>query len=278
MAFEFNLNFLKDKYFGQLNPNSEENVLFYEKEIGIEGDAITYKYNNKGFRCDDFTNEKDGMHILFGGCSETEGASNLLEDVWAHVLYSKIKESHNVSGYYNVGKAGLTTSTVIMNVFQYIYEYGNPEYIFLYLPDQVRHITWSEEKGFYPTYESQTVDIGDIKWKSFFNNAKIPEVVNVNILYTHFLFKNLIQFCEMNNIKLFWSTWHEPSSLPEIVGEDLFDGYIPMFPLTKEYWGIKIEEMRARDWYHFGKGFHRVWAEKFYEAFLNDKNNKKNNN
>jgi hypothetical protein len=277
MAFEFNVDFFKDRYFGELKPNVEENIMFYEKQLEIDGDAVVYKYNNKGFRCDDFTKDIDGMHILFGGCSETEGAANLLEDTWANILYNKIKESNDVAGYYNVGKAGLTTSTVIMNVFQYIYEYGCPDYIFLYLPDQARHITWSEDRGFYPTYESRGIDIGEIEWKKFFNQTRGPEAVNINILYTHFLFKILNQFCETNNIKLFWSTWHEPSSLPDIVGEDLFAGYVPTFPLTKEYWNIKIKDLKARDGYHYGKGFHNVWAEKFYEVFLNDKNNKTNN-
>lgn len=277
MSFKFSVDFFKDNYFGNLKPNIKESIMFYEKQLDVKEDLVTYEYNNMGFRCDDFTKDKDGMHILFGGCSETEGAANLLEDVWAKVLYNKIKESNSVAGYYNVGKAGLTTSTAIMNVFQYIYDYGCPDYIFLYFPDQVRHINWSKDKGFFPTYEAQNVNIGDMQWRSFFNQTKLPEVVNINILYTHFLFKTLIQFCEMNNIKLFWSTWHEPSSLPEIVGEDLFDSYVSMFPLSKEYWKIKIGELRARDQYHCGKGFHRVWAERFYEAFINDKNNKKNN-
>jgi hypothetical protein len=277
MSFEFNVNFFKDSYFGDLKPNIEENIMFYEEQLKIDDDAIVYKYNNKGFRCDDFTKDVNGIHMLFGGCSETEGAANLLEDTWAKVLYNKIKESNDVAGYYNVGKAGLTTSTVVMNVFQYIYEYGCPDYIFLYLPDQIRHITWSGDRGFYPTYESRDIDIGEIEWKSFFNQTRVPEVINVNILYTSFLFKILVQFCEMNGIKLFWSTWHTQSADPEIVGKDLFKGYIPTFPPTKEYWEMKIEDMRARDGYHYGRGYHKIWAEKFYKGFLDDKNNKKNN-
>jgi hypothetical protein len=93
MSFQFDSNFLKNNYFGLLKPDTEENLLFYEKETAPNQDPIVYKYNNKGFRCEDFTTDRKGMHILFGGCSETEGAANLLEDVWAKVLYNKIKES-----------------------------------------------------------------------------------------------------------------------------------------------------------------------------------------
>jgi hypothetical protein len=84
--------------------------------------------------------------------------------------------------------------------------------------------------------------------------------------------------CKVNNIKLFWSTWNEPSSRPIISGAEVFDGYVPTFPATKEYWNIRIEDLKARDGYHYGRGFHKVWAEKFYEAFINDKDNKKDTN
>ena len=86
-------DFFKFGYFGRLIPNSEELLLDYEKKLHVKPDnKISYKYNNLGFRCDDFTSSHSGAHILFAGCSETEGASNALEECWANVLYNKIKK------------------------------------------------------------------------------------------------------------------------------------------------------------------------------------------
>ena len=82
-----------------------------------------------------------------------------------------------------------------------------------------------------------------------------------------------IKFCKINSVKLYWSTWHPDSYPVGIFTEyDSLD-YVLTAPSGKDHWGIKIEDLVARDGFHFGKGFHKVWAEKFYEEFINDKNN-----
>ena len=278
MKFSIKDNLIENKYFGILNPNSEDFLMPYEKDLGIKpSNDIIYKYNNIGFRCDDFIKTHNGLHILFAGCSETEGASNKIEDVWSYILYNKIKELVPVSGYYNVGKAGLTISAVVMNIFQYVYDYGIPDYIFVQFPDQTRYVTWSEQDGLYPKYQVLGDNVSDIKWDIFFTKHKEPEVLNVNILYNYLLLKNLIQFCKINGIKLIWSSWHSPSIEKFSSNTDMLDGYIDTSTLNKEHWDIKIKDLKARDGYHFGRGFHKIWANKFYEEFLNDQNNKKNN-
>ena len=270
---------LVKRYFGRIKRNYEEKLMFYEKDMDIKSDeSITYKYNNEGFRCDDFTKEKSGLHILFGGCSETEGSSNKLEDVWANVLFNKIKEGNKVSGYYNVGKAGLTVSGVVMNIFQYAYDYGCPDYIFLQLPDQTRYITWSESLGWYPKYQVKDTDVyNDIDNEHFFKNHEAPEVIKVNILFNYLLLRNLMQFCKINNITLIWSTWHAPTARAILDSGSNLDGYVNTSNFNKDYWDIKLNDLRARDGYHFGRGFHRVWEENFYEEFLDAKNNQKTN-
>ncbi len=57
-------NVFHKRYYGNLNPNIEEENLFYENDLELkQKDKILYKYNNEGFRCDDFTKEKNGLHI-----------------------------------------------------------------------------------------------------------------------------------------------------------------------------------------------------------------------
>lgn len=278
MKFSISSNFIENKYFGILNPNTEDLLMPYEKDLGINPEPnLVYSYNNFGFRCDDFVKNHNGLHILFAGCSETEGAANKLEDVWSHILYSKIKESEQTSGYYNVGKAGLTISAIVMNILQYINDFGSPDYIFVQLPDQTRYVTWSPEDGFYPKYQVLGDNVSNIEWDIFFTKHDDPEILNINILYNYLLLKNLIQFCKINNISLIWSSWHHPSIEKFSSDTSLLEGYINTSTLNKEHWDIKIKDLKARDGYHFGRGFHKIWANQFYKEFLNDKDHKKNN-
>lgn len=276
--------FFSAGYFGRLNPNSEEDLLYHEKWIGIKSDDKSfYKYNNLGFRCDDFKKTHDGMHVLFGGCSETEGSSNALEDVWAKVLYNKIKEDNDVSGYYNVGKSGLTLSLAILNIFQYINDYGVPDYIFLQAPDQLRVVSWSKDKGIHPLYQSKyennyknkkqsTVNLPDLE--DFVENNLSAVDLNLNAFFNKFMIRTLIQFCKINSINFIWSTWHPSSYEVDILNED--SGYVSTEQSGKDHWGVKIKDLVARDGYHLGKGFHKIWADKFYGRFIYDQNNKKN--
>lgn len=278
MKFRISSNFTENKYFGILNPNTEDFLMPYEKDLGVDPDpSLVYSYNNFGFRCEDFVKNHNGLHILFAGCSETEGAANKLEDTWSHILYSKIKKSEDMSGYYNVGKAGLTISAIVMNIFQYIDDFGLPDCIFVQFPDQTRYVTWSQEDGFYPKYQVLGDNVSNIEWDIFFTKHDDPKALNINILYNYLLLKNLIQFCKINSIRLIWSSWHHPSIEKFSSDTSLLDGYINTSTLNKEHWDIKIKDLKARDGYHFGRGFHKIWADQFYKEFLNDKDHKKNN-
>lgn len=268
----FKNNFFSSGYFGNLSMNSSTFLLPYEEKMNIAiNNSIFYEFNNLGFRCDDFKKHHDGKHILFSGCSETEGAANALEDCWANILYNKIKNDIKTSGYYNVGKTGLTVSLCVLNVFQYINDYGNPDYIFLQLPDQTRFLSWSKESGLYPIYLNRITFKGELS--HFFSKDKKSSESEINIFFDRFLLKTLIQFCKNNSIKIFWSTWSDNNILNSF--EDL-PNFVSTIPLNKEKLNIKIEDLIARDGYHYGKGFHSVWAEKFYKELLNDKDYKKN--
>ena len=85
------------------------------KSGAIDDNSITYQYNEDFFRADPFTKNHDGKHILFGGCSETEGVGGNIEDSWSHMLYSKISKEEKCSGFFNLGKSGWGWSRLIIN-------------------------------------------------------------------------------------------------------------------------------------------------------------------
>ena len=73
-----------DDFISNYQSNTEITILEYEKKLNVVDDgSIIYKYNNHGMRCEDFKVLHEGKHILFAGCSYTEGASIEIENLWS---------------------------------------------------------------------------------------------------------------------------------------------------------------------------------------------------
>jgi hypothetical protein len=125
-----------EKYF-TVAPN--ENIL-----DGIDDKSITYFYNKDWFRSDDFKVDHDGVHILFSGCSNTEGIGAKKEDIWSYSLNSKFKNS---DGFFNLAKSGWGWEKIIFNFMTYIKKYGKPDYYFILLPNIGRFFDWDEKES-----------------------------------------------------------------------------------------------------------------------------------
>lgn len=97
-----------------------------------------YKTNSYGYRCDSFTKDHDGTHILFAGCSVTFGEALPENFLWAKKLYNKISETTNTSGYFNIGRPGSSMTDIISLIKAYQDKYGTPDYIFVLFPDPDR--------------------------------------------------------------------------------------------------------------------------------------------
>ena len=61
-----------------------------EKHVDVNDKSVEYNLNEDYFRSDNFKKEHDGLHILFSGCSESEGVGANIEYAWTHILYKKI--------------------------------------------------------------------------------------------------------------------------------------------------------------------------------------------
>lgn len=114
----------------------------YEKvknKVPYSPNDVTYKFNNFGFRCDDFESwEKYPYRILFAGCSITEGIGVPLEDCWAKIFHKRLCENigHNIP-YWNIGKS----ATGFDQMLRYLYHFGDmlrPQIIISFLPDKSR--------------------------------------------------------------------------------------------------------------------------------------------
>jgi hypothetical protein len=143
-----------------LSRPSLSNFVGLQKSIGF-GDGkqrssdYTVRCNSSGFRSDEFKTDHSGMHIVFGGCSETFGEGGPLEDCWAHKAYTAISNNVETSGYFNIGFPGKGYQDIINLALQYFDKYGNPDCVILAFPSLLRKITW--------------VDTNDLNLDSDFN-------------------------------------------------------------------------------------------------------------
>lgn len=130
---------------------------------------------------DDFRNTNGKDVFLVAGCSITAlcgmtSWSNIGNN-WSRLLFNKIKNTDNYNSYINLSISGASIFEIIMNVFKYLYQYEKPKVIFLLLPGSGRHtaeITKTEEGASTLTYHSYYL---------------------------------LHEFCKINNIELFASSW-----------------------------------------------------------------------
>jgi|694.fasta_scaffold133361_2 hypothetical protein len=235
-------------------------------------------FNSFGFRCDNFIDTHNGKHILFMGCSETQGSNHGLDEAWAYILYKKIKEKESVSGYYNIASIGDGITIQILKLMQYVDNFGVPDEIYFLIPETYRTILYSHKHT------------ADTENSFFLNNIRADEnnFTDAEFVNAHgnsvICLRLLESFCSASNTKLFWSTWFGDEE--DIFKEYEFKKFISLDIKNMELNIKKIFEQHedktktvkynlTKNDGHKGLVFHRYWAEKFYEARENEKNNKK---
>jgi len=243
--------------------------------------SIVYKYNNDFFRCDDFTTNHNGLHILFAGCSQTEGVGGNIEDVWSNMLFNKIKKNNNTDGFYSIARAGYGWQKIISNCLIYIKKYGTPEYLFILLPNVGRMYEWDSDYRTW-VYKQKYAEIftESLKEKdeiSFSEKDYMKSIIDFKNAWN--LFE---QFCETNKIKMLWSTWDELDHQNyKIIDSTTFDinkigiskNYIDIankdkmelyFMEYSKHNKIKKDDFSRRD-DHFGTLYNRYWTDCFYK-------------
>lgn len=104
---------------------------------------VIYKFNNYGFRCDDFEEHLlNPYRILFAGCSYTEGVGLPLEQTWTKILHSNLCERLNLQvPFWSIGAAASSTDHVTRN-FNYFYNMLRPQIVIYLVPYLERRERW----------------------------------------------------------------------------------------------------------------------------------------
>jgi hypothetical protein len=183
---------------------------------------VLYKFNSEWFRSDHFKKEHDGLHILFTGCSNTEGVGANIEDTWSHMLYTYLSKSNKVDGYYNLAKSGSGWHTTIQNFMVYVDRYGAPDYLFMLNPNILRYFVWNNNSKSWQ-YSSSGPD-EDHLWDE--HKKHFPTWV--------ISFKLFLKYCDSIGTKVLWSTW-DFQEINNIERTQVFDDtFFRINPITNQ--------------------------------------------
>jgi hypothetical protein len=241
-----------------------------------QDDSVRYYFNSLGYRSDEFTKSHDGEHVLFAGCSETEGMGGNLESLWAHMVYKKLSETTKLSGFFNLSRAGWGHDVIIANIIQYINVYGKPNKIYMLLPELSRDFQWlglfdETEKYLYinktPYYALKDTRLANGQTKE---RQSLEEQRNVVAKFINLL-KLFEEYCVSNDIEFVWSTHSSPDG-KNYKALGVFKNFIEMpslddiIPKSKDLFDEKVYNRKnlldKRDG-HRGYLFHYKWSQKF---------------
>lgn len=259
-----------------------------EKTGSLNGQDVEYfsSYNSYGWRCDEFIKDHGTKsHILFAGCSEALGEGAVVEDSWPHMLYTKLSKELDTSGFFCLGVAGMGWVDIFSTINQYMDNFGNPDYIFINLPNSQRYISYIED------YMSYGFNKGGAYRYSIMgkDNKFIPNSTNI-IGETNFIPNDISQIdldlyirlfekvCNLNNTKLIWGSWDEhvtkindrvTSKSKDVV--KLFTNSEELFTITNMNKDLKLFKPDG----HQGTAYHHAWSEKLYNAYKEREENGK---
>jgi hypothetical protein len=210
--YDFDDLALKQLFLNELNSKFTPNNLYLAY-------GTDHRINNFGFRDDDFTSTAD---ILIAGCSHSFGIGIDEEYTWASIVKQQTKLNCA-----NVSVPGYSVPAIILNIFAYIKNFGNPKVILcampdfsrLYLPQNVKVLQRSTvfdnvEKE--EEFIKNRVDHSYFPYRNDYVRPKFSQlphratdIIPLEVPYwMAFQSLNILeQYCQTAGIKLYWGTW-----------------------------------------------------------------------
>lgn len=274
----FSNNF--DKTWFNLLPEDQKQqkkftALPHEIKNGWDDGSVVYQYNSDFFRCDEFGSNNSKYHVVFGGCSETEGIGGNLEEAWSYKLYLELKQKYDIGGYYSLGKSGNGWHKIVLSLIEYSNKYGTPTHFFVLLPNIGRNYYWYKDDQKWQ-YDQKYVEI------SRKDSPHGPEsIIDLDEHRRQFMefavgWKIFQNYCKSNNIKLLYSTWDALENYNFSVYDNQFKCFIPVHVPDKiekyiegKYPNLKLPKnaLRKRDG-HNGDLVHEYWKDNFMQEIL----------
>jgi hypothetical protein len=160
-----------EESFKKLNRNPIHQQYFQEKGWDVPG-AITYKFNNHGFRCDDFD---DKPCLVTLGCSYTLGLGLPQSDIWPTLVGSEL-----ILKVVNLAWNGYSADSCF-RLAEYWLPRLNPALVVMLAPpvDRIEVLTQKEHMVYMPTNLPPTASDAFItEWMLNSENSRLNSVKN----------------------------------------------------------------------------------------------------
>jgi hypothetical protein len=106
---------------------------------------FTYKFNEKGFRCDSFVQDTQSP-LLFMGCSYTEGVGLPIESTWAYHIYTAMKQAKQTEfPFWSLAVGGASIDQQCILLAAYV-EQLKPKQIIFLMPTLSRRLLNFDDK------------------------------------------------------------------------------------------------------------------------------------
>ena len=158
------------------------------------------RLNKNRFRCDEFLKESNKNIIISAGCSVTFGVGLREDELWPTIL-EKLIDDKDVH-MYNISKPGWSAFEIISNVFLYLRNFQKPKEIYILLPDESRTSGYSFVAKTHGTFVI-------LPSKEESEDIMTEEIIMSNAIHVKNYLFMLEEYCRVQNIKLFITTWKE---------------------------------------------------------------------
>jgi hypothetical protein len=215
---------------------SQPETLAWLEELGWTKEAVSYRFNQFGFRCDDFSDfDQRQQGIVAVGCSYTHGVGLPEEDVFlAHI------EKHFGIKTWNLGVPGFGPGPIVDFVLTHLLEYIEPTAIIFTIPPLGRHFDLRVAP---PAERIDLLKRSNIDVQKDYRGNTIDIAGSVQSYAKDTM--ALKCFAQELGIPFVCST---ANTLSEVSN-----------PVMSKQIGYD----RARDLMHFGRKHHRLWADKY---------------
>lgn len=275
---------LDENNYHVLDPIPPENVNPQRKDW-----VAGYKYNSDWFRSEHFKKHHEGLHILFAGCSNTEGVGSKIDNVWTKIVYDELSKDYNLSGFFSLGKGGYGWQKIMSAVFKYCKEYAKPDVLLINHPNILRNYYWiqSENQWRYtqqfPYASERTSQDKIIKENRESRGGDLFTLLDLSPYPTLYeerqafpiwatAWFSFIEFCKASDIKIVWTMWDDPEAA-NVENSKLFqDTFFRVREANQEFIAkhrpdgkFKEGDIYARDG-HPGYLTNLCWAEDFLKV------------
>ena len=240
--------------------------------------TYNYKFNNQGFRCDEFTTTSE-LPILFLGCSHTMGVSLELQDVWSKILLEKIKDHTGKKiPFWNLSIGGSSIDRQATVLKKYIHTL-NPKLIFFLIPSMFRrHIALTDRVVDYRPTRMHAGDYGERVIRHLFNAEYVLLNENYAAYESYKSLRLIDTLAKLKKSKIYYHIGIENQENNWSERRQVDDSQTPDWSLIQTMCdrlssfnnlGVQFEGRDvARDGSHLGVFSHREFAENVFEKIV----------